>query len=174
MDGLTGETIDTQMVEHGGSAVAPEVPKHEGYRFVGWDKTFTNVTSDLTVTAMYEINKYIVYVHTSSCGTASPLGYVEVEYGSSLTINMMPDAQHYVWYVSINGEIVAVRPGNVITIENITEYLDVFIMFRTDVPEVTPPAPTPGKPPKTGAISMTAIAIMAIVSGAGIILFRKK
>lgn len=174
MDGLTGETLDTQMVEHGGSAVAPEVPKHEGYRFVGWDKTFTNVTSDLTVTAMYEINKYIVYVHTSSCGTASPLGYVEVEYGSSLTINMMPDAQHYVWYVSINGEIVAVRPGNVITIENITEYLDVFIVFRTDVPEVTPPAPAPGKPPKTGAISMTAVAIMAIISGAGIVLFRKK
>ena len=174
VDGLTGETIDTQTVEHGADAVEPAVPEHVGYHFVGWDVDFTNVTSDLTVTAMYEINKYIVYVHTSSCGTASPLGYVEVEYGSSLTINMMPDAQHYVWYVSINGEIVAVRPGNVITIENITEYLDVFIMFRTDVPEVTPPAPTPGKPPKTGAISMTAIAIMAIVSGAGIILFRKK
>ena len=176
VDGLTGETIDTQTVEHGADAVEPAVPEHVGYHFVEWDVEFTNVTSDLTVTALYEINTYNVHIRTTSCGTASPIGDIVVEHGDDLTINMTPDANHYVWYVAVNGEIVAVRPGNVITINDITEDLDIYIVFNTDAPEVTPPtpAPTPGKPPKTGAISMTAIAIMAIASGAGIVLFRKK
>ena len=176
VDGLTGETIDTQTVEHGADAVEPAVPEHVGYHFVGWDVDFTNVTSDLTVTALYEINTYNVHIRTTSCGTASPIGDIVVEHGDDLTINMTPDANHYVWYVAINGEIVAVRPGNVITINDITEDLDIYIVFNTDAPEVTPPtpAPAPGKPPKTGAISMTAIAIMAIVSGAGIMFARKK
>ena len=176
VDGLTGETIDTQTVEHGADAVEPAVPEHVGYHFVEWDVDFTNVTSDLTVTALYEINTYNVHIRTTSCGTASPIGDIVVEHGDDLTINMTPDANHYVWYVAINGEIVAVRPGNVITINDITEDLDIYIVFNTDAPEVTPPtpAPTPGKPPKTGAISMTAIAIMAIVSGAGIMFARKK
>ena len=176
VDGLTGETIDTQTVEHGADAVEPAVPEHVGYHFVEWDVEFTNVTSDLTVTALYEINTYNVHIRTTSCGTASPIGDIVVEHGDDLTINMTPDANHYVWYVAINGEIVAVRPGNVITINDITEDLDIYIVFNTDAPEVTPPtpAPTPGKPPKTGAISMTAIAIMAIVSGAGIMFARKK
>ena len=176
VDGLTGETIDTQTVEHGADAVEPAVPEHVGYHFVEWDVEFTNVTSDLTVTALYEINTYNVHIRTTSCGTASPIGDIVVEHGDDLTINMTPDANHYVWYVAINGEIVAVRPGNVITINDITEDLDIYIVFNTDAPEVTPPtpAPAPSTPPKTGAISMTAIAIMAIVSGAGIMFARKK
>ena len=176
VDGLTGETIDTQIVVAGEDAVAPEAPVHEGYTFVEWDTDFTNVQSDLTVTAVYEIIKYNVHIATTACGTASPIGDIQVEHGVDLTINMTPDANHYVWYVTINGEIVAVRPGNVITINDITEDLDIFIVFNTDAPEVTPPtpAPAPSTPPKTGAISMTAIAIMAIASGAGIVLFRKK
>ena len=176
VDGLTGETIDTQTVEHGADAVEPAVPEHVGYHFVEWDVEFTNVTSDLTVTALYEINTYNVHIRTTSCGTASPIGDIVVEHGDDLTINMTPDANHYVWYVTINGEIVAVRPGNVITINDITEDLDIYIVFNTDAPEVTPPtpAPAPSTPPKTGAISMTAIAIMAIVSGAGIMFARKK
>ena len=54
VDGLTGETIDVQMVVHGGSAVAPKPPEHVGYIFEVWDMPFDNVTSNLTVTAMYE------------------------------------------------------------------------------------------------------------------------
>ncbi len=56
VDGLTKETIVTVKVEEGKAATAPEAPVHEGYTFKGWDKEFTNVTGDLTVTALYEKN----------------------------------------------------------------------------------------------------------------------
>ena len=49
-----GETLVTQTIQQGGSAVAPEAALVSGQRFVRWDTDFTNVQSDLTVTAVYE------------------------------------------------------------------------------------------------------------------------
>ena len=36
------------------SATAPANPTREGYTFTGWDKDFSNVQSDLIITAQYE------------------------------------------------------------------------------------------------------------------------
>jgi hypothetical protein len=44
-----------QQIESGGSAVAPTVTPDIGWEFVGWDTDFSHVTSDLTVTALYEV-----------------------------------------------------------------------------------------------------------------------
>ena len=49
-----GTVLKTQNVNYGSSAIAPSSPSREGYEFTGWDKIFNNVTSDLTVTAMYQ------------------------------------------------------------------------------------------------------------------------
>ena len=51
-----GAVLSTQTVGYGGSAAAPEVPGREGYTFIGWDTDFSFVTTDLTVTALYEQN----------------------------------------------------------------------------------------------------------------------
>jgi hypothetical protein len=48
-----GTVLKTEIVEDGKSAVAPTAPTRDGYKFTGWDKTFSNITSDLTVTAQY-------------------------------------------------------------------------------------------------------------------------
>lgn len=49
-----GTTLKTETVKEGSSAIAPSSPTRDGYTFTGWDVSFSNVTSDLTVTAQYE------------------------------------------------------------------------------------------------------------------------
>ena len=44
----------SQQVESGMGAVAPTVSAKEGWEFNGWDKSFSKVTSDITVTAKFE------------------------------------------------------------------------------------------------------------------------
>lgn len=56
MDGKT--VLKTEKVQHGSAATAPEVPKKDGKTFKGWDKDFSNVTSDLIVNAKLEKQKY--------------------------------------------------------------------------------------------------------------------
>ena len=52
-----GTTLKTQTVEEGSSATAPSNPSRQGYEFTGWDKDFSNITSDIIITAQY--NKLI-------------------------------------------------------------------------------------------------------------------
>ena len=49
-----GEVLSTQEVDEGAAAIAPADPSREGYTFVGWDKDFTNVQSNLDIYAQYE------------------------------------------------------------------------------------------------------------------------
>lgn len=55
-----GRVISTQTIVEGKSATAPDNPSRTGYTFKGWDTDFTNVQSNLTVTAQYTNIDYIV------------------------------------------------------------------------------------------------------------------
>lgn len=71
-----------QIVEYGKSAVAPVVER-EGYTFKGWDKVFNNITNDLTVIALWEINKYKVTFDANGGIIKSGDAVQIVEYGNS-------------------------------------------------------------------------------------------
>lgn len=59
MDGETMLKTFTN-VQHGDTVTAPEVPKKDGKTFKGWDKDFSNVTSDLTINAVYDVHTFTV------------------------------------------------------------------------------------------------------------------
>ena len=47
-------------VPHGSAVTAPEVPEKDGKTFSKWDKDFKNITSDLTINAVYDVNTFTV------------------------------------------------------------------------------------------------------------------
>lgn len=47
-------------VTHGSAVTAPEVSEKYGKTFIGWDKKFDNVTSDLTINAVYDVDIFTV------------------------------------------------------------------------------------------------------------------
>ena len=52
-----GTVVSTQTVAEGDSAVAPaSVEKEKNFR--RWDRTFSNITSDLIVNAVYKVTEY--------------------------------------------------------------------------------------------------------------------
>jgi len=81
-----GETVSEQWIDWGKSADEPNHPEKEGYSPDGWDKAFTNVTSDLTVTAKYVIKKYNVtfkLMGGNISGNTNDVGRNGIEHGSS-------------------------------------------------------------------------------------------
>ena len=51
-----GDTLKTEQVTSGGDATPPSVPARSGYTFSGWDRAYTNITADTTVTAQFAYN----------------------------------------------------------------------------------------------------------------------
>ena len=75
-----GNVLDTQTVEYGQAATAPEAPVVDGYTFKGWDTEFDYVTKDITVKATYKKNA--APVQPATTGTLR----VEIAGGNGFTI----------------------------------------------------------------------------------------
>lgn len=74
-------TLKTEMVKHGFAATAPNVYDTATKKFVGWDKSFDNVTSDLIVNAKFETKKFtLTFINFDG----TPVHTAEVEYGASI------------------------------------------------------------------------------------------
>ena len=55
-----GTVLKEAVTEYGKTAAKPTNPSKHGYKFTGWDKDYKNVTSDLVVTATYELETYTI------------------------------------------------------------------------------------------------------------------
>lgn len=74
-------TLTTRRVEHGSAATAPNVYDTATEKFVGWDKSFDNVTSDLIVNAKLEKQKYtLTFINFDGTTVYT----AEVEYGAPI------------------------------------------------------------------------------------------
>lgn len=75
-------TLKTEMVKHGDSATPPNNPPDTPTaKFVGWDESFDNVTSDLIVNAKFETKKFtLTFINFDGTTVYT----AEVEYGASI------------------------------------------------------------------------------------------
>lgn len=75
-------TLKTEMVKHGFAATPPNVFDTPTEKFVGWDKSFDNVTSDLIVNAKFETKKFtLTFINFDGTTVYT----AEVEYGASIS-----------------------------------------------------------------------------------------
>lgn len=57
--------LDTQSVPYGEAAEAPEEPKRDGYKFIGWNADFDKITEDTEIYAVFEKTDGIHAARTS-------------------------------------------------------------------------------------------------------------
>lgn len=75
-------TLKTEMVKHGFAATPPNVYDTATKKFVGWDKSFDNVTSDIIVNAKFETKKFtLTFINFDGTTVYT----AEVEYGASIS-----------------------------------------------------------------------------------------
>ena len=107
-----GLELKAEQVEQGKAAYAPENPTREGYDFTGWDKDFSNIQSDLTVTAQYQLATYsVLFVDGSNDGV---IDTQYVEYGGSATEPDVPEHEGYV-FIGWDKEFDAIMGNTVVT-----------------------------------------------------------
>lgn len=75
-------TLKNEMVKHSSAATPPNVYDTATKKFVGWDKPFDNVTSDLIVNAKFETKKFtLTFINFDGTTVYTE----EVEYGASIS-----------------------------------------------------------------------------------------
>ncbi|XFA99145.1 leucine-rich repeat protein [Candidatus Izemoplasma sp. B36] len=91
--------IDVQIIIYGEDATTPTDPTRNGYTFTGWNGTYTNITSDVTLLALYTVNTYTV--EFDSAGGSEITTLTDIPYGSTISLSI-PDKEGYYfagWFV---------------------------------------------------------------------------
>lgn len=156
---------ETQYIEEGKSAVAPEIPVHEGFTFKEWSKDFTNVTSNLVVVAICTDNSAAENMHTVTFYAydgKTEIGKQQVPHNGAAMAPAAPERSGY--------KFVAWVPG---TYTNVTADLSVVATYEKDdsssgkgtaSPSVSP---TPTASPSSDASSKKYTVSVSGGSGSG-------
>ena len=88
---VDGEILEVKQVKHGENVNVEREPEKDGYTFKGWDKELNNITSDLEINALFEINIFKVVFLVDGDEYYS----VEVEYGESIIEPKNPKKEGY-------------------------------------------------------------------------------
>jgi uncharacterized repeat protein (TIGR02543 family) len=124
--------LGTDVVDYGTGATAPANPTRSGYTFTGWDTDFSNVTSDLTVTALYSANPSAAFrvLFQDFDGTLLSVQWVHYGFGATAPASPARDGFTFTgWDNAYN---------------HITGPLTVTALYT---PVAAPPAPTPTPAP---------------------------
>ncbi|MEH6939797.1 InlB B-repeat-containing protein [Bacillus sp. JJ664] len=97
-----GTVLKTEKVLEGDTATAPEAQVREGQTFIGWDRDFSSIKSNVTITAKYDINKYTVSYFD---GDGNPLAQEVTYYGANISNQEAPVKEGYTfigWFTDKN------------------------------------------------------------------------
>ena len=83
-----GTQLKVETVAHGAAAASPTAPSREGYDFIGWDADLSNITSSMTVRALYDVKTHTV-IFADYDGTE--LKRETVEHGRAATAPENPE-----------------------------------------------------------------------------------
>ncbi len=105
---IAGQAVQT--VNHGGNGTPVTAVANTGYHFEGWNdgstqnpRTDLNVMANLTVTAEFALNTYIIAATAGANGTITPSGNVSVLHGSNQQFEFLPQENYIVLEVIVDG-----------------------------------------------------------------------
>ena len=139
-DGNGTVTPEIQTIDYGNDAAEIIATPEQGYHFLKWDdgkidnpRIFQNVTSDITITAIFEINPSTVTVTATSNGNGTVTPEIQtVDYGKdSAAISAVP-AEHYHFVQWNDG-----NTDNPRIVKNATENITIIASFAIDTFTIT-------------------------------------
>ncbi len=90
--------------------------------------TFSEITCDQTLLVEFERIKYPVNVICGDNGSTDPSGVVQVEHGSSITINITPNELFGIDFIKVNGQPVEITDS--LSVEDIKKEIFIEIAFK--------------------------------------------
>ena len=126
-----GKQIDEQIVSHGSAASAPDDPEREGYSFTGWDVAFDEITSGLTVTALYQIISYGtrtvgVSAYPVAGGTVSGGGIYP--YNNEVIVKASPNTDYNFVNWTVDGKNISNETEHTFTVTENVELVANFVL----------------------------------------------
>jgi len=80
------------MIAYCRSATSPADPSRTGYTFTGWDKCFSSITGNMTVTAQYTINSYtLTFMDDDQITPIASIPPITQNYGTIVTTQVNPE-----------------------------------------------------------------------------------
>lgn len=92
-----GKILKSETVSRGASATAPTVPAFAGYVFKGWSRSFSNVSANIIVMAVYDREpvKYTVTVVNGTLSGGGTTGDFEYDKPVTVTANTPPSGKKF-------------------------------------------------------------------------------
>ncbi len=151
-----GEILKAEAVGTGGSATPPSNPTREGYTFIGWDGSYTDIQADTMVSATYTILTFtVVFKDWDGVALKSEI----VDYGSDMTPPVDPVRSGYL-FNHWNGVYTNITADTTITAVYVIDPSTL-----TDIEITTPPTKTAYK--QGEAFDGTGLVVSAVYSIAG-------
>ncbi|MFZ3046922.1 MAG: hypothetical protein WA151_13490, partial [Desulfatirhabdiaceae bacterium] len=156
----TGYNVSSVLVD-GGAVSIPAA---------GGTYTFSNVSSDHTISASFGLQPFTIAASAGTGGTVSPSGDIALTYGASQSFDIMPSAGHTVTSVLVDGAAVSIPvSGGTYTFTNVTENHTIAASFTLNTYTITASAGTGGSisPSGTTIVNYGATQIYTITASSG-------